>query len=148
MSAVCVWAKNILRVWNQRGKRVRKIKRNVQRVVGLQSLTLKWIPYNFVGNVGLYSVGEDMREAFQKQPSRASCEIGRELAKLRATREMPLTLETFELPACAPHMAFRRLHHSCASRKTSCDMHCLHIFSPNSLIELIILNSTKIQEND
>jgi len=97
-----------------------------------------------MGNLSLYSVGKEMRKAHTKQPSSAS----HELAKSWATCEMPLTLETFELPACAPHITFCRLHHSWVSCEPSRDTHHLHSSSPNFHIEPITLNPTKIQDND
>ena len=52
--------------------------------------------------------------------------------KLRATCKMPLTLEMFELPGCASHIIFRRLHHSWANHEPSHEMICLHSSSPIS----------------
>ena len=62
-----------------------------------------------MGNVSFYSVGKDMRKTHRIPVVNASCE----LAKLRATHEMSLTLESFELPTSALHVAYW----TCSSRE-------------------------------
>ena len=82
-------------------------------IVGFESLTLQWIfrvfylniSYNFVDNVGFYSVGKKRKET-HKIPTASGF---RESAKSQGRYEMPLTLKLFELPTCAPYMTFRKL---------------------------------------
>ena len=53
-----------------------------------------------MGNVSFYSVGKRIRETHRIPAISASHDLVRELTKSRATRKMPLTLESFELPTC------------------------------------------------
>ena len=51
-------------------------------------------------NVSFYSVGKRIRETHRIPTISASHDLVRELTKSRATRKMPLTLESSELPTC------------------------------------------------
>ena len=59
-----------------------------------------------MGNVGFYSVGKGIRETHRILAVSASLDLVRKLAKSRATREIPLTLESFKLLIRASHVAF------------------------------------------
>ena len=61
--------------------------------------------YNFVDNVGFYSMGEERKETHKTLVVNGF----RESAKSRARHEMPLTLKSFELPTCALYVAFCKL---------------------------------------
>ena len=55
--------------------------------------------------MSFYSVGKERKETHKIPATSGFCE----LAKSQARYEMPLTLKSFELPTCAPYMAFRKL---------------------------------------
>ena len=65
--------------------------------------------YNFVDNVGFYSMGEERKETHKILVVNGF----RESAKSQTRHEMPLTLKSFELP----HVLFMWPFASCSSRK-------------------------------